>query len=254
MPFAHSFREMGATLPWVRDTVDRLYYRIPEAFILEAEHQRMQLRRWTNAPVSILPYVVTLATADTPSPPPSPRDGVLHVGVIGRVYFRHKNQDIVPQVAAALRAQGRAVVFHIIGDGPDLQRLRDLVVRAGVSDDFQFHGWLERGTLHDFVRHHLDLVLIPSHFEGVPLVFLEAIALGRPVIVSDLPYVRDYPVPREWLVDPRSSTDISKKIAAAGEGVDFTLTAALRAYVVAKHSRAAFEACVVQTFKSLGAS
>jgi len=177
--------------------------------------------------------------------------GQFHVGVIGRIYFRHKNQDILPRVAERLEERGESVVFHILGDGPDSSRLRDSVARAKLGGSFQFHGWLDKPALHAFVVRYLDLVLIPSHYEGIPLVLLESVALGKPVLVSRLDCVSEYRVPERLLIDRCDPDDIANKLAAALRTPGGDDIALFRDGLLARHTRAAFEGKALDTFRTL---
>ncbi len=252
IPLAYSFREMRGRLAAVRDAIDRLYYRLPHAFIVETEYQAGLLRRYFDGPTFVIPYPIALPDlAREPEPKPPMLRGQFHVGVIGRIYFRHKNQDILPRVAERLEERGESVVFHILGDGPDSSRLRDSVARAKLGGSFQFHGWLDKPSLHAFVVRYLDLVLIPSHYEGIPLVLLESVALGKPVLVSRLDCVEEYLVPERLLIDRRDPDDIANKLSAAlhtPNGEDVTR---FRNDLLARHTRAAFERLAIDTFSSL---
>jgi colanic acid/amylovoran biosynthesis glycosyltransferase len=90
-----------------------------------------------------------------------------------------------------LRGRGFNFECHFVGDGPDRKALTDLVERAGLSDRVHFHGRLTR----DEIAHLLldaDVLVTPSvptrdgRREGIPVVLMEAMGSGVPVIASQL--------------------------------------------------------------------
>jgi glycosyltransferase involved in cell wall biosynthesis len=72
-----------------------------------------------------------------------------------------------------------------VGDGPMRDSLLRLAARAGIADRVVFTGALERREVRDYYSGAETLVL-PSVSEGVPLVIIEALSAGVPVIASNL--------------------------------------------------------------------
>jgi glycosyltransferase involved in cell wall biosynthesis len=70
--------------------------------------------------------------------------------------------------------------------------------KAGLGTHVFFRPWT---PLVSDIYTASDLVLMPSRFEGVPLVMLEALMAGRPVAAAGVDGMRDY-LPPEWLVSP----------------------------------------------------
>lgn len=71
----------------------------------------------------------------------------------------------------------------IVGDGPMRQELDALVAQLGLGDVVRFAGRLpEAGTLAEIARS--DALVLPSFMEGLPIVLMEAMALGKPVIAT----------------------------------------------------------------------
>lgn len=101
------------------------------------------------------------------------------VALPSRVVFQHKGQDVAVRIASRLRQGGAQVHWVVLGDGPDLGRLVDLVHKANLEDRFHFLGWRQdiQAILTAF-----DAVALPSRFEGLPLVAVEAAVAGVPVI------------------------------------------------------------------------
>lgn len=87
-------------------------------------------------------------------------------------------------------ALGRNVdcAFVLIGDGDALRSLKQLALSLNVEDRCLFYGFRQNAC--DFLP-HFDCVVMPSRSEGYPIALLEAAAVGRPVIVSDLPVFRE---------------------------------------------------------------
>ena len=75
-------------------------------------------------------------------------------------------------------------VFSIAGDGPERQQLEECARRLGVTDRVSFLGFRsDVGALLD----DCDVVVLPSLYEGLPLVLLEAMARERPCIGTAVP-------------------------------------------------------------------
>lgn len=75
----------------------------------------------------------------------------------------------------------------IAGDGPLAGELRQLNTQLGLDDRVRFLGW--RGDLPAILQSS-DLLVLPSAWEGMPQVVLEAMACGKPVVATDVEGVR----------------------------------------------------------------
>jgi glycosyltransferase involved in cell wall biosynthesis len=73
--------------------------------------------------------------------------------------------------------------FLVAGDGPEWGRLQDRVQGAKLREEFVFLGAV------DDIRPVLaqaHVVVLPSQWEGIPFIVLEALALERPVVCSQV--------------------------------------------------------------------
>ncbi|GGJ41712.1 colanic acid biosynthesis glycosyltransferase WcaL [Sphingopyxis bauzanensis] len=84
---------------------------------------------------------------------------------------------------AVLKASGAAFELVVVGDGPLNATIQARVGDLGLFERVQFVGGLpEAGTLAEIAR--ADILVLPSLMEGLPVVLIEALALGRPVVAS----------------------------------------------------------------------
>ncbi len=74
--------------------------------------------------------------------------------------------------------------LRIIGDGPLQQTLQEQAKRLGISGSVDFSGALANAAEE---LGQADLFVLPSREEGLSIALLEAMALGLPVVVSDIP-------------------------------------------------------------------
>lgn len=101
---------------------------------------------------------------------------------VGRV-VPVKGQQLLIEALAELVGQGEAVRLTIVGDGPALAGLRSLVERLGVSDRVDFAGAVGQEEIRSYYE-RADVFALPSFAEGIPVVLIEAMATGLPVVAS----------------------------------------------------------------------
>lgn len=112
------------------------------------------------------------------------------VTVVGRL-VPYKRVDVVVRACARLRADHPDIELVVIGQGPERARLAALADELGIADRVTFRG---------FVGRHADVLAAvaesgafasASEIEGFGIVVVEAMALGVPYAVSDIPAFRE---------------------------------------------------------------
>ena len=92
-----------------------------------------------------------------------------------------KNQGLLLESIAQLMSAGHTVRLHLVGDGPDRQRLENYAGQLGLGSSVIFEGWLQREQLMRLYR-SADIVVLSSLAEGIPMVLMEAMALEKPCV------------------------------------------------------------------------
>lgn len=82
---------------------------------------------------------------------------------------------------AAVSADFPALTLEIIGQGPELPRLTSLVAELDMRDRVHFAGRQSRRQVADAMR-RCTIFALPSRYEGLGCVYLEAMCVGKPVI------------------------------------------------------------------------
>jgi glycosyltransferase involved in cell wall biosynthesis len=140
-------------------------------------------------------------------------DGRRVVGFTGRL-VPHKGVDVLLQ---ALRELPSDVALVVVGSGPRLVDLVGLARRIGVDDRVRFCSNVSDDELPTYLG-LADVFAFPSQnrLEGFGLAVAEAMAMGLPVVVSDVPGVRE--VIEEGrhglLVEPLIASDLATKVRA----------------------------------------
>lgn len=111
-------------------------------------------------------------------------DTPLVIGTVGRL-TPVKDQATLVTAFARLREQVPGhfprLRLALLGDGPELDRLREQVAALGVEDQVWMPG--NRSDMPEQLQ-AMDLFVLPSLAEGIPVTVLEAMASGLPVIAS----------------------------------------------------------------------
>jgi len=132
------------------------------------------------------------------------RREVRYLAVVGRLHEQKGHRDILP-VLARLKADGPAFHMLFIGDGDRRKAIEDDIVRLGLERVVTVTGY--RDDIPQLLA-AVDVVAMPSRWEGLPMALLEAMAMGRAVIASPVggvPGVIDHQ--RNGLLVPRDDPD-----------------------------------------------
>ncbi|WP_343636179.1 glycosyltransferase family 4 protein [Roseateles sp.] len=105
------------------------------------------------------------------------------VGMIGRLWLQ-KNPQCFVRAAIRVTALRPNVSFFMIGDGEFRAELEAAIQASGDAQRIRILGW--RSDVPELLK-ALDLMVLPSRWEGMPLAILEAMSSAVPVVASDIP-------------------------------------------------------------------
>lgn len=106
------------------------------------------------------------------------------IGTISRIAIEHKGLDTGMQAAKLLRAMGVEFKWVIVGDGEDRLSLEELAHRLGVEDCVTMAGHVDDAAP---LFSCFDIVFAPSRREGQSISLIEAMALSRAIVSTDIP-------------------------------------------------------------------
>ena len=106
----------------------------------------------------------------------------LELACVGRLDPRAKGQDVIFRVLAMDKWRNRPVRLNLYGHGPCEESLKRLAAMFGLSN-VRFHGRVD-DIRSLWSRNHA--LVLPSRYEGLPLVIVEAMLCARPVITTDV--------------------------------------------------------------------
>jgi glycosyltransferase involved in cell wall biosynthesis len=129
------------------------------------------------------------------------------VGWVGRL-SREKGADVMLE---ALAVSDRLWRLSIVGEGPEDGRLRDHAARLGLSDRIKWHGRVaEAGSL----LKAFDAYVLSSRTEGTPVILLEAMDSGTPIVATRVGGVPDVVgTEHALLVAPENPQQIADALA-----------------------------------------
>ncbi len=164
----------------VYGVIDRWVLRHFVVVVAVSEDVRQQLLRSGVGSERIRLIFNGVNSAAFPMIQPEMRQGVLRVGLAGRLSFE-KGVDLFLQAAARVLRIFPETQFVVVGDGPDREKLEALVQELGVSAQVQLAGRCE--DMPAFYK-SLDVLVSSSRTEGLPIALLEAMASALPLVAT----------------------------------------------------------------------
>jgi glycosyltransferase involved in cell wall biosynthesis len=106
--------------------------------------------------------------------------------VLGHVgsFSEPKNHSFLVQIAAEVNRRVPDMRLLLVGDGPLRPAIERQVVDLGLEGKVIFAG--PRSDVPELMRGAMDVFVMPSHHEGLPLAGIETQAAGLPAVISDV--------------------------------------------------------------------
>lgn len=108
-------------------------------------------------------------------------DDELVVGFVGR-FCEQKNVLFIPEILSALKKKSSKYKLLLVGDGELRKKMLIKLTELGVKNDVYFAG-IQNNT--NVWYQAMDAFLLPSIYEGLPIVGIEAQVTGLPCFISD---------------------------------------------------------------------
>lgn len=213
IPVPHSNAEMGAKLGNIRDLFTSYLFKAPDAFVTISDEMAAMLRaRGVICPVKIV-YNGVDTTRFAPRDKGAARNALgipadaAVFGMVGRLELKQKQQHLLVQAVASDPTLREKCHLVFAGDGPDSAALTAEVEAAGLTAKVTRLPWCDPASLYPA----LDALIIPSRYEGLPLVMLEALASSTNVLGSDRDGMRDV-LPERWRFRPNDTASLAETL------------------------------------------
>lgn len=109
----------------------------------------------------------------------------LRIVYIGRIENEQKGVLLLPEIICETLKKLNSINLEIVGDGPDLPILKHEIKAKGLNSYVNFHGSMPNDKTLEILK-DADILIMPSRYEGLPIVLLEAMSFGMVPLVTKL--------------------------------------------------------------------
>lgn len=163
----------------------------------------------------------------------------------------YKHQWNVVAATARLRASGIPIELDLVGPAypPALKRLREAMVQYDPASEFvRYHGPLRGSELVE-MYHGADALVFASTCENMPIILLEGMSAGLPIVCSERPVMREVLQDGGVYCDPESIDDLEHAMREVSLNVETRQFLANRAFALA--GAYSWDRCADSTFAFL---
>jgi glycosyltransferase involved in cell wall biosynthesis len=114
---------------------------------------------------------------------PTEEGSQLRMACVARLHAPSKGQDLLFEALAEPPWTDRDWRLSLYGEGPNQALLEWFAEQLGLDKRIEFKGQVN-DVAGIWAKHHL--LVLPSRYEGLPLVLVEAMLCGRPAVVTDV--------------------------------------------------------------------
>ncbi len=182
-------------LPW-RTVINAMTWRMADKIICVSNSVRNHLRTTHRIPpgrLAVIPNGIDIEKLRVPISKTDARrkfrlpEQARVVASAGRLDYQ-KGYDLLIHTVLILIKRFPELVFCIAGDGPDNENLAEQARGMGLQNIIRFLGQVN--NVPELLQ-AADFYVQPSRWEGHPLALIEAMAVGLPVVATDVPGNRD---------------------------------------------------------------
>lgn len=183
---------MSLSKPWFKKFLIRVF-RKSDHIICQGEYWKKTFLEYTDNPdkLVLLKNWLSDKSVNSELPPFSfpPRN---HINLIYMGWLeKYKGVSDLLKAVKKCKDKGVDINLDIWGEGSNQPEFENEVAELGISSEVHFKGWANEQHK-EKIYHEMPILVLPSYYEGLPNVVLEAMAHGLPVIstnVSTLPEV-----------------------------------------------------------------
>lgn len=195
--------------------VTKYLYQLPNSFVTTSSSTRTKILNWGVAHHKVAvafygldPNLYKIQNRSESRKQLKLSDKEYAIGIIGRVQFIQKAHDLLLKAIYEHPSELANITWLVVGDGPDLNFLKHAIDDKSLNHTIRLIPWLNDLS---YIYAALDMLIIPSRLEGLPIVMLEAMYYGLPIVASNLDGMAEV-LPSEWLFNSGDSSSLVQTV------------------------------------------
>jgi glycosyltransferase involved in cell wall biosynthesis len=177
-----------------------------------SQNLTMHIQRYgIKGPFQVIPNTVDIKLFNPGARKQSATDGIIRILFVGLLH-EIKGVHHLLRALSIVQSEFKNYLLIVVGDGPERKTLESLTNELNLNLNVNFYGIKNKNEIAELMK-QVDFLTLTSLWDNQPVVLLEAMASGLPVIASSIGGIPEIITPEcGLLVQPGNEVDIANKI------------------------------------------